>query len=186
MDYESERGYAENRKIGLVLNETDGVKDFLIDEVAWDCLYDKIIAQNPNGTSPDQALGEGDAGTGYHDFRYRSGADERKHPLSTRMLTKLVAQLTRLITKYSAYDPETGIDWPTYQTAVDLVDILNEYLVEIQEELDATPNAIFPHAPKPNWAIFPVCGPSIRSAWDFNYPGQEIVYGTSDGLPTYG
>ena len=31
MDYESERGYVENRKIGLVLNETDGAKDFLID-----------------------------------------------------------------------------------------------------------------------------------------------------------
>ena len=181
-----ERGHAENRKIGLILNETDGVKDFVVDEVAWDCLYDELIGNNPNGTSPDQSRGEGDAGTGYHDFRYRKGADERKHPLSTRMLKKLVAQLTRLITKYSAYDPETGIDWPSYQTAIDLVDILNEYLVEIQAELDATPNAIFPHAPKPHWAIFPICGPNLRSAWDFNYPGQETVYGTSDGLPMYG
>ena len=179
-------GPAENRKIAMVLNETDGAKDFLIDEVAWDCLYDEIIGNNPNGTAPDQSRGEGDAGTGYHDFRYRAGTDDRKHPVSTRMLRKMVAQLTRLITKYSAYDPETGIDWPSYQTAIDLVDILNEYLVEIQAELDATPNAVFPHAPKPHWAIFPICGPNIRSPWDYNYPGQEVVYGTSDGMPMYG
>ena len=57
-----ERGHAENRKIGLILNETDGVKDFVVDEVAWDCLYDELIGNNPNGTSPDQSRGEGDAG----------------------------------------------------------------------------------------------------------------------------
>ena len=168
-----ERGHAENRKIGLILNETDGVKDFVVDEVAWDCLYDDLIGNNPNGTSPDQSRGEGDAGTGYHDFRYRKGADERKHPLSTRMLKKLVAQLTRLITKYSAYDPETGINWPSYQTAIDLVDILNEYLVEIQAELDATPNAVFPHAPKPHWAIFPLWPePSVCVGLQLSWTGN--------------
>mmetsp|Transcript_28807 Transcript_28807/g.83586 ORF Transcript_28807/g.83586 Transcript_28807/m.83586 type:complete len:296 (-) Transcript_28807:3129-4016(-) len=171
-----ERGYAEHRKIATVLNETDGAKDFLVPEEAWDCLYDVVVRDNPNGTAPGLS---GD----YIDYRSRAGTDdEHKHPLSTRMLQKMAAQLTRLVTKYSAYDPETGIDWPSYQTAVDLVDILNEYLLEVQEELDANPDAVFPHAPHHDWTIYPVCGASIRSAWDYNYPGQEAMYPPADGF----
>mmetsp|Transcript_2173 Transcript_2173/g.4737 ORF Transcript_2173/g.4737 Transcript_2173/m.4737 type:complete len:535 (+) Transcript_2173:251-1855(+) len=171
-------GHEENRKIGRLLNKTAGVNETLIDEAAWDCLYDTLIGENPNGTSPE--------GTeGFHDYRAREGTADRKHFVSTRHLNKMVQQLTRLINKYSQFDPETNTDWAASEQAQFLVVILTEHRLEVQaeldeklalpEQLDAEGNVIdqnWAHPPKPNWVVFPMCGAESRRVWDYNYPHE--------------
>ena len=165
-------GAAENHKIGLLLNQTAGVEEWLIDEPGWECIYDQVIKSNPNGTGPNNTIG-------YDDFRtrdsIREGMDKRAHVVSTRHLNKMVQQLTRLIIKYSASDAETGIDWSTSELAQFLVEILTEHRTEIQAELDATnPNQMWAHSPKPNWVVFPMCGHDDegRRVWDYKYPHE--------------
>ena len=164
--------HAEHRKIGTLLSQTGGVKDHLIDEDAWDCLYDLIIGNNDNGTA-DVNL------TGYDDYRAREGVATRKHVVSTRHLNKMVQQLTRLINKYSVFDTETNIDWSISEQAQFLVEILTEHRTEIQEELVATnTNQIWAHPPKPNWVVFPKCGAESRRVWDYSYDHEYsgLVY----------
>ncbi|KAL7535009.1 hypothetical protein ACHAXR_006209 [Thalassiosira sp. AJA248-18] len=154
-------GHEEHHKIGALLNETAGVQDVLIDEVAWDCLYDMLIGDNPNGTAPDEV-------GSFHDYRARGPVT--KHVVSTRHLTKMIAQLTRLIAKYSAYDQETGTDWSASPQAQYLVELLSEHKIEIEAELAATPvEQNWAHAPKTNWVVFPKCGDESRRVWDYNY-----------------
>ena len=159
-------GYEENRKIAMLLNETGGVQDFLTNETSWDCIYDVLINDNPLGEAP----GESDE---YIDYRAREGIIDRKHHVSTRHLTKMVKQLTRLITKYSSNDEETGIDWISNPQAQFLVELFTEHRAEIQEELDNTSiEQNWAHPPKTNWVIFPKCGPNVetgRSVWDYDY-----------------
>ena len=85
----------------------------------------------------------------------------------------MVKQLTRLITKYSSNDEETGIDWISNPQAQFLVELLTEHRAEIQEELDNTPiEQNWAHPPKTNWVIFPKCGPNVetgRRVWDYDY-----------------
>ena len=79
-------GYDESRRIANYLSQTPGVQDYLIQtREAWDCLYDTLIVNNPDGAAPPQSAG-------YHDLRWRDSAnpDPAMHPLSTRMLTKMV------------------------------------------------------------------------------------------------
>ena len=39
-------GHAEHTKIGRLLEETPGVRDELLGEPGWDCLYDMMIGDN--------------------------------------------------------------------------------------------------------------------------------------------
>lgn len=156
-------GRAENHKIGNLLNQTAGVQETLIDEVAWDCLYDLLIGDNPDGLANEDT-------DGYNDYRSREGIATRKHVVSTRHLTKMIQQLTRLINKYSAYDLETNLDWSVSETAASLVEILTEHRDVVQAELDETStDQLWAHPPKPNWVIEPKCAAS-RHTWDYNYP----------------
>ena len=170
-------GYEENRKIAMLLNETGGVQDFLTNETSWDCVYDVLIKDNPLGEAPGESDDE------YIDYRNREGILDRKHHVSTRHLTKMVKQLSRLITKYSSYDPETEIDWINNPQAQFLVELFTEHQAEIQEELDNTPvEQNWAHPPKTNWVIFPKCGPNVetgRRVWDYDYSdwlGEEEGY----------
>jgi len=159
-------GRAENHKIGALLNATAGIKDEMISEEAWDCLYDMVIGDNPNGTAAENT-------DGFDDWRAREGVADRKHVVSTRHLNKMIQQLTRLITKYGAYDPETYIDWTVSEPARFLVMILTGHRYELQAELDATNvNQVWAHPPKPNWVVFPKCGEETRRVWDYNYPHE--------------
>ena len=161
-------GPAENRKIATLLSQTTGIQDELVDEQAWDCFYDLLIANNADGLSPENT-------EGYHDYRSREG--DFTHVLSTRHLNKMVQQLTRLINKYSAFDPETGLDWANSETAQYLVEILTEHRVDVQAELDATsPDQMWAHPPKPNWVVFPKCGEASRRVWDYDYPHEFSGY----------
>ena len=164
--------YAEHRKIGTLLSQTGGMKDHLITEDAWDCLYDLMIGNNNNGTADENM-------PGYHDYRSREGVAKRMHVISTRHLNKMVQQLTRLINKYSVRDAETGIDWSLSEQAQFLVKILTEHRVKVQEELVATnTKQIWAHAPKPNWVVFPKCGAENRRVWDYKYDHEYsgLVY----------
>jgi hypothetical protein len=155
-------GQAENRKVAELLTQTTGISDELVDEQAWDCFYDLLIGNNVNGSAPENT-------EGYHD--YRSREQTFTHVLSTRHLTKMVEQLTRLINKYSALDPETGMDWANSATAQQLVDILTAHRTEVQADLDATStDQNWAHPPKPNWVVFPKCGDASRRVWDYDYP----------------
>jgi hypothetical protein len=143
-------GKAENRKIGKYLSETNGVKNYLVPggDPAYDCFYDKMISDNPDGN------------TAYGDYRLRADTDSRKHPLSTRMLTKMRNQLDRLIAKYSSPDDRTGIDWTAKETAQYLVELLTEHRADLQQELDEQlaenpDGVVWEHAPKAHWVIFP-------------------------------
>lgn len=162
-------GKVENDKIAQLLNVTPGIQDFMVNQTMVDCIYDELIGDNPNGEAP---LGS-DPLQPYTDYRAREGLDTRKHHVSIRHLTKMVKQLTRMITKYSSNDPETGIDWRTKETAQFLVEILTVHRDEIQVELDATPQEQnWAHPPRVNWYIFPKCGPNAeggRRVWDYDY-----------------
>ena len=120
-----------------------------------------MVVDNADGTN-----------TGYGDYRLREGTDDRKHELSTRMLTKMKLQLDRLIAKYESYDADTGIDWtqdPQAQYLVELLRIDRDGPGGIAEELATAPFADWPHAPYPHWVIFPkVCD------------GGDVVYKTYD------
>ena len=140
-------GHEENRKIGNLLNVTPGVKDNLVGEGG-----DQIIGDNADGIADENM-------EGYHDYRSRIQAEEGDHVVSTRHLNKMVQQLTRLINKYSALDPETGIDWASSEQAQFLVTILSEHRAELEAELAATdPVQVWGHPHKPNWVVFPKCG----------------------------
>mmetsp|Transcript_17368 Transcript_17368/g.28093 ORF Transcript_17368/g.28093 Transcript_17368/m.28093 type:complete len:253 (-) Transcript_17368:190-948(-) len=159
-------GRAENHKIGALLNATAGIKDEMISEEAWDCLYDMVIGDNPNGTAAENT-------DGFDDWRAREGVADRKHVVSTRHLNKMIQQLTRLITKYGAYDPETYIDWTVSEPARFLVMILTGHRYELQAELDATNvNQVWAHPPKHNWVVFPKFWEETRRVWDYNYPHE--------------
>ena len=178
-------GHEENRKIGNLLSTTPGVKDWLVNDTGWDCLYDQIIGDNPDGTGPENM-------EEYHDYRSReSAAEQGTHVVSTRHVNKMVQQLTRLINKYSALDPETGIDWASSEQAQFLVTILSEHRVELEAELSQMdPIQVWAHPPKPNWVVFPMCGAESeaeggtgRRVWDYAYPHENsgLVY---DMFPT--
>ena len=80
--------------------------------------------------------------------------------------------MTRLINKYSAFDPETGLDWANLPQAQQLVQILTEHRVGVQAELDATStDQLWAHPPKPNWVVYPKCGEQ-RRVWDYDYPHE--------------
>jgi len=169
-------GHEENRKIGTLLNSTPGISDVLVNDTAWDCFYDLIIGDNPNGTAPNNT-------EGYDDYRVRDGHETRKHVVSTRHLNKMIQQLTRLINKYGSFDMETGIDWVTNENAQFLVELFTEHRDEIQQELDQTAEEQkWAHPPKPNWVVFPMCGASSRYVWDYNYPHDFSGY-VSDMFP---
>ena len=162
----NETGYTENRKLATLLENTGGFQDYLVNDTYYDCIWDTIIGDNPNGESPGEAIG-------YTDYRSRPGIETRKHRVSIRHLTKMIKQLTRLINKYSSLDTETGIDWTSNEQSQYLVELLIEHRAEIQEELDnKDPAENWAHPPKINWYVFPKCGPeaeSGRRVWDYDY-----------------
>ncbi|KAL7529428.1 hypothetical protein ACHAWF_002973 [Thalassiosira exigua] len=167
-------GPAENRKVAELLNQTAGISDELVNDTAWDCFYDLLIANNTDGLPPENS-------NGYHDYRSREG--DFAHVLSTRHLNKMIQQLTRLIDKYSAFDEETQLDWANTPTAQYLVEILAEHRTEVQAELEATSaDQNWAHPPKPNWVVFPKCGADSRRVWDYDYPHEFSGY-TYDMFP---
>ena len=109
----SETGPAETRKIAEVLINNPKMAQYVIEEEAWDCVWEELI-MNRKGLK------------NVHD----RPTTEEEYNFSAEMLEEMVHELDRLITKYSSSD------WNTKPVANDLVDLLQEHLDLIQVELD--------------------------------------------------
>mmetsp|Transcript_29061 Transcript_29061/g.33762 ORF Transcript_29061/g.33762 Transcript_29061/m.33762 type:complete len:290 (-) Transcript_29061:181-1050(-) len=108
---EVETGPAEGRKIAQVLEGRTGIKDFLIEEEAWECIWTELIVNKK----------------GLKTFIDREGLEERNYNFSEEMLVDMIEELNRLIAKYSAPI------WPDISNI--LVELLTEYLGLIEQEL---------------------------------------------------
>ncbi len=106
-------GPAENRKIAEVLLNHEGMAEYVIEEVAWECIWTELIVNHK----------------GLKTFIDRPDYSEEDYNFSAEMLELMIAQLDRLITKYSA--PE----WIILEISQDLVALLDEHRTLIQEEL---------------------------------------------------
>jgi len=107
-----EKNSQETHKLGKVLEGKRGISDYLIDEDAWDCLWEELIV-NKKGAKT---------------FLDR-GMDTKSYNFSEEMIDLMLEEVNRLIDKYSSPP------WNSKQTANDLVSILKEHKVALEEEL---------------------------------------------------
>lgn len=110
---ETSTGPTEGRKIAKVLEGRNGIKDFLIPEDAYQCIWEELIVKKK----------------GLKTFIDRAGIEERDYNFSEEMLSEMVVELNRLIIKYS------GANWNYKPTANYLVELLQEHLSLIEVEL---------------------------------------------------
>jgi len=110
-------GPIETRKIASVLQGKQGIGDYLIEEDAWDCIWEELII-NKKGSKT---------------FLDREGLTERHYNFSEEMLEIMIEEQNRLIAKY------TGHEWISVGIAQNLVDIITEHrdllaveLIEVQ------------------------------------------------------
>jgi len=108
----ADTGIAEGRKIAQTLENIKGVSDSLIDEEAWECIWTELIINKK----------------GLKTFLDRDGIGE--YYFSSEMLSLMLEELDRLITKYSADE------WSWSQASQSLVDLLQEHRALIQMEYD--------------------------------------------------
>jgi len=107
-------GPAETQAIANALAGHPGISEHMIDSSTWECIWEELI---PNGK-------------GNRMVQDRPGYVETDYNFSASMLTTMITELTRLITKYQ------GGAWATKPTAIRLVQLLSEHRDDIQEELD--------------------------------------------------
>ena len=107
-------GRAESRKLAEILQSNPGYEDWLIEEEAWECIWEELILKKK----------------GLKTFIDREGVEERDYNFSAEMLTKMIEELTRLITKYGANG-----GYKNLSTAQYLVQLLKEHRALIQIEL---------------------------------------------------
>jgi len=105
-------GPSENRKIAQVLANKTGFEETLIPEDAWECIWTELIINKK----------------GLKTFVDRDSLTDRDYNFSEEMLDKMIAEVERLITKYS------GPAWNSLGTANTLVDILSEHLDPLRAE----------------------------------------------------
>lgn len=110
---ELNRGPAENRKIAEALNHT-GMAEYLIEEEVWECIWRELIINKK----------------GARTYLDREGFGEREYNFSSQMLSIMLTELDRLITKYSSDE------WYSKQQAKDLVSLLIEHRSVIADEYD--------------------------------------------------
>jgi len=108
-------GGAESRKLAKVLQNSAGFEDWLIEEEAWECIWEELIIKKK----------------GIKTFIDREGVEERDYNFSEEMLRKMIAELTRLITKYGNNE-----EYANLSTAIYLVQLLSEHRALIQIELN--------------------------------------------------
>ena len=107
-------GPAETRRIAEVLMNRPGISEYLIDDEAWNCIWQELI---PNGK-------------GNRMVADRPGRVESDYNFSAEMLQEMVTELNRLITKYSSSY------WSSKDTANRLTELLMEHRAIIQLELN--------------------------------------------------
>ena len=110
---EMDTGPTEGRKIANTLVNQTGIKDWIIEEDAWECIWTELIVNKK----------------GLKTFIDREGVEERDYNFSEEMLTEMIHELNRLIIKYSS------TKWSSMKIAQFLVELLNEHLTLIKDEL---------------------------------------------------
>lgn len=111
-------GSSETVKIANILLADSRTGQYVIDEEAWDCVWEELIVR----------------GKGLKTVYDRPGFVENDYDFSKEMLEEMISQLSRLITKYS------GPDWNTKETANRIVELLIEHRALIQAEHDNAPD----------------------------------------------
>ncbi|KAL3776469.1 hypothetical protein ACHAWO_000048 [Cyclotella atomus] len=105
-------GPAETEIIGNILMTNEKMSKWVINQEAWDCIWDKVIDKNEGPMTFDDR-------------------DISLDPsFSQAMIEAMIEEVTRLLTKYSA-DP-----WTDDANANRLVFLLSEHLPLLQTELD--------------------------------------------------
>ncbi len=135
---EPETGVAEGRKIANVIVNNTGIKDWMIEEDAWECIWTELIVNKK----------------GLKTFIDREGLTERSYNFSAEMLQEMITELNRLVIKYN------GAKWNNMQTANRLVQLLGEHLILLEEEL-AEVNSGVRRLTKSDFL-----GPKTRAAWN--------------------
>lgn len=107
-------GPAETLAIANVLIDRPGISEYLIDDEAWNCIWEELI---PNGKGNRMVID-------------REGYVEEDYNFSGEMLQEMVYELDRLITKYSS------TYWSSKSTATRLVQLLMEHRALIQMEFN--------------------------------------------------
>jgi len=111
-------GPREGRKIAeLIMLDgmvKKGFEDYMIEEDAWECIWTELVINK----------------RGVKTFLDRDGLEERDYYFSEFMLVNMIAELQRLITKYSSEE------WDWSPNSGYLVELLSEHKSLIEEELD--------------------------------------------------
>ena len=113
-------GPPETAKIANVLLNDDRMGQYVIEEEAWDCIWEELIKN----------------GKGLKTVTDKPGYNGDEYGFSAEMLEEMIAELDRLIAKYAS--PE----WNTKETANRLVELLTEHHALIQAELDEVNSGI--------------------------------------------
>lgn len=106
-------GPQETTKIANVLLNDDRTGQYVIAPEAWDCIWEELIAN----------------GKGLKTVSDKPGYNSEDYNFSAEMLQEMIAELTRLIDKYSL--PE----WSSKETANRVVELLTEHRTLILDEL---------------------------------------------------
>jgi len=120
---DSAMGRAEGVKIANTLVGKQGIDDWLIEEEAWECIWEELIIHRKGlKTVLDRCRTDDDTVEACDET-----IGEQDYNFSEEMLTKMISELNRLIIKYSA----SG--WAPI--SVTLVELLTEHRADIQQEL---------------------------------------------------
>jgi len=107
-------GPPETTKIARVLLHDDRMGQHVIAPQAWDCIWEELIKN----------------GKGLKTINDKPGFNEDDYNFSADMLEEMIAELTRLIDKYS------NEQWNEKTTANRVVELLTEHRALIETELD--------------------------------------------------
>lgn len=107
-------GSAETRKIAEVLMNNPKMAMYVIEEEAWDCVWEELIVKKK----------------GLKTFIDRPNTTEHDYNFSAEMLEEMILELDRLINKYGSSD------WNSKPTAIDLVGLLQEQRSSVQTEIN--------------------------------------------------
>merc|ERR1719330_597608 len=89
-----ETGPTEGRKIAELINGKEGFDDYMIDEEAWECIWNELIINKK----------------GLKTFIDREGLRENSYDFSFEMYNEMWFELDRLIEKYEVKDDQIAID----------------------------------------------------------------------------
>mmetsp|Transcript_19270 Transcript_19270/g.28393 ORF Transcript_19270/g.28393 Transcript_19270/m.28393 type:complete len:689 (+) Transcript_19270:122-2188(+) len=107
-------GPAEARKLAELINGTDGFEDWMIEEEAWECVWNELVVEKK----------------GIKTFRDRVDLDYDSYTYSFELKNEMWNEVNRLIEKYEVKED---------QVAIDLVNILTGHREELGVDTPVDP-----------------------------------------------